>query len=337
MNELVKVDPKDYGLEETQAVEITKGLQTILEERSVLIDNYKETIALEITEDSIPVFKALRLQIVKNRTQGLKVWHKANKAYFLAGGNFVQEIYNKEVIENERMESQLMEAEKHFENLENERIEKLSAERYESCLPFVEDISLILPDLGTMPVALWDNYIIGLKASFEAKKAEEKRIEAERLAAEKAEIERQKAIEVENAKLKAEAEEREKQLKIESEKRAKEEVEKQAKLNAERKEQEAKVEKIRIEAENKLKAEREEKERIAEALRIKEENEKKELERIELEKQSELNKGDSAKVKDLIADLETLKTKYSFKSAKNNKMYDRVGLLLDKVIADING
>lgn len=335
MNELVKVDPKEYGLEETQATEITKGLQTILEERAVLIDNYKETIALEITEESLPIFKALRLQIVKNRTQGLKVWHKANKAYFLAGGNFVQEIYNKEVIENERMESQLMDAEKHFENLENERIEKLSAERSELCMPYVDDISLILPDLGTMQTALWDNYIVGLKASFEARKKEEKKIEDERIAAEKAEIERQKAIEVENARLKDEAEANEKKQeaeRLEREILAKIEAEQLAKVEARRKAQE---EKERAEYEVKLKAEREEKERIENELKAKKEAEQKAIEQAEALKQSELSKGDSDKVKDLINDLTALKTKYSFKSAKNAKMYVQVNELLDKVINHI--
>jgi len=52
--------------------------------------------------------------------------------------------------------------------------------------------------------------------------------------------------------------------------------------------------------------------------------------------EAELNKGDAAKVKDLIADLESLKTKYSFKSAKNKKMYSDVNLLIDKVINHIH-
>lgn len=47
--------------------------------------------------------------------------------------------------------------------------------------------------------------------------------------------------------------------------------------------------------------------------------------------QDELNKGDEDKVKDLINDLELLKTKYTFKAVKTQKMYADVGLLIDKV------
>jgi len=57
---------------------------------------------------------------------------------------------------------------------------------------------------------------------------------------------------------------------------------------------------------------------------------------IEAKKQSELNKGDAAKVEDLISDLQLLKSKYSFKSAKNSTMYSEVGILIGKVINHIN-
>jgi hypothetical protein len=52
--------------------------------------------------------------------------------------------------------------------------------------------------------------------------------------------------------------------------------------------------------------------------------------------QSELNKGDADKVKDLINDLKNLKIKYVFKSEKNQKMYQNFSLLIDGVINFIN-
>ena len=120
MNELMKVDPKEFGLEESKANELTSGLTTILEERKVLIDSYIETIKLEITEDNLPIFKELRLQIRDNRTKGIEPWHKVNKQFFLTGGRFVDAIKNKEVAENERMESKLMErSEEHTSELQS--------------------------------------------------------------------------------------------------------------------------------------------------------------------------------------------------------------------------
>src|SRR5690606_11671572 len=93
----------------------------------------------------------------------------------------------------------------------------------------------------------------------------------------------------------------------------KEEEEMEAQLKKEREER------ARLERENKERIEKEEKEKEAEQARI----------------QSELNKGDSDKVNDLVNDLNNLKTKYVFKSKKNQKMYSDVSTLLDKVINHI--
>lgn len=218
MNEIVKIDPKDFGLDKKKADEIKSGLGTILKEREILKDAYIDVLELDVTEETIPTFKELRLQIVKNRTKGLNVWHKTNKAYFLAGGNFVQAIYNKEVAENERMESALMDAEKHFENIEKERIAKLETERNAELLKY--DPEMTVPGLGGMDESVWKNFIQGIKLSFEQRKSE----------AEKAEAERLRLIEVENeeARLKA----------IEDERIRKE----NARLIEEAKEKEAKIE-----------------------------------------------------------------------------------------------
>lgn len=408
MNELVKVDPKEFGLEESKANELTKGLKTILAERDVLIDSYVKTIELEITEENIPVFKELRLQIRDNRTKGIEPWHKVNKAFFWNGGKFVDSIKNKEVAENERMEAKLMEAEKHFENLEKKRISQLEYKRYELCKPFVEDESLILPDLGVMPDSLWENYLIGLKASYEAKmeaekKAEEERKEAERLQSLKSERETTLRpywnfipenhpsfeslsesewsdflAEMKNAKDSYDKEQD--KIRKENERLQKEADEKEAKRQKEIKAQQAKEEKeialhkagearremlfnigISIDFEtcrdmdektwsdfyrekndwyqseqNRIHLEKmkeiKDKKDLEAKLKSKEDAERKAKELEEAKKQAELNKGDAAKVKDLIADLESLKAKYSFKSAKNKKMYMNVGGLLDKVV-----
>ena len=69
--------------------------------------------------------------------------------------------------------------------------------------------------------------------------------------------------------------------------------------------------------------------------------ERKEIDRREAEdkekaEQAELSKGDAAKRNDLLNDLGELRTKYSFRSKKNQKMYSDVGILLDKIVAHIN-
>lgn len=137
-NELVKVNASDYGLAPEEAEKIVKGLGTILSERDVLKEQYKKCMVLEITPDNIDVFKNLRLRIRDNRTKGIENWHKVNKAYFLAGGQFVDAIRRKESAENEAMEEKLYESEKFFENQERERLEKLRLTRLDMLRPYTD-------------------------------------------------------------------------------------------------------------------------------------------------------------------------------------------------------
>jgi hypothetical protein len=263
-----EIKPDLFGLETAKANEMVSGLSAALAEREVLKDAYIDVIGLEITTETLPVFKELRLKIVKNRTQGIEKWHKKNKAFYLAGGRFVDAVKNKEVAVNEEMESKLMEAEKFFENQEKEKARLLNLERIEKIRPYVSDADNM--SFHEFDDESFDDFVLGKKTRFEIEKkereAEAKRIEDEILA----EIKRQKAIEAENAKLKAEREAREKELAIE---RAK-----------------AKAESDRIEAENqaKLKAEREAREKLEAELKakkdaeIKAENQR--LAKIELDK-----------------------------------------------------
>lgn len=214
-----EIKPDLFGLEVAKATEMVSGLSTTIAEREALKNAYIDVIGLEINSENLPIFKELRLKIVKNRTQGIEKWHRANKAFYLAGGRFVDAVKNKEILINEEMESKLFEAEKFFENLEKQKAKVLNDARIERIRPFVEDVTGL--DFAPMSEEDFDDYLLGKKTRFEnAKKeaeAEALRIETERLA----EIERQKAIEAENAKLKAEAEAKEKSEKLEAEKLAK--------------------------------------------------------------------------------------------------------------------
>lgn len=229
--EIIKAE--DYGLEVEKANELTVGLKVVKAERDLLIKEFEEVAKLELIEENLPKFKELRLRIVKNRTQGINKWHKTNKEFFLTGGKFVDAIKNKENAINEQMEEKLMNAEKHFENLEKERIAKLQAERVVLLSEFVEDASE--RDLASMDNDVWESYLSTKKQTHLDKIQAELDAEKERQAKIKAEKEEQERIRKENAKLKAEAEERERLAKIEAEKRAKAEADRKAKEDAERK------------------------------------------------------------------------------------------------------
>jgi len=345
MTEIVKVDANEFGLEEVKAAQISAQFKPMLDKMEALESEYNEVIKLDIEEsETAAKAKELRLKYVKVRT-GTAAIHKEQKSFYLAGGKFVDGWKNAQLFASEGIENKLMEIEKHAENVENERVEVIGQERKKQCLKFVDE-DVILPNLGSMPDSIWDNYIIGLEASYNAKIEAEKKVEAERIAKEIAEKEERERIAKENEQLKKEAVERERLAKVEAEKRRKAEVERLEKEEAERIEREEKQRKEREEYETKLRIEREKQERIE-----REEREKREALEAELKAkeaaelkakedeaaniQAELNKGDIAKVADLIKDLESLKVKYSFKSAKNKKMYNDVGLLIDKVVTHI--
>ena len=339
-NELT-VKSEDFGITEKDAQELTKGLETIKLERDVLIDQFNEVSKLEITEENIKKFRSLRLSIRDNRTKGLVQWHKTNKEYFLAGGRFIDAIKNKEILVNEQMESKLMDAEKHFENLEKERIatlQKKRAEQIQEYLPDAFDVTLT-----DMEDDVWEAFFETKKRKHLEAIEEEKKAEAERQAKIKAEEEERERQRVENERLKAEIAENERIAAEEEAKRAKIEAERIAKEQEEIKKREAKEKSEREAYELKLKQEREQREKAEAEAKSKQEaleaelqakkdaEAKAEAERISKE-QEDLKKGDSEKVKDLIADIESLKTKYDFESEEVKEMYQSVNVLLEKIV-----
>jgi hypothetical protein len=281
------VNPKEFGIEETKANELTSGLSITIAEREVLKENYKSIISLEITEDNLDVFRELRLKIRDNRTKGIEKWHKANKEFFLTGGRFVDAIKNKEIVVNEEMEAKLLEAEKFFENKEKERLKAVHNERVEKLLPFGYDIGNV--DFSGMDNNMFESILIGAKKQHEDRVAAEKKAEDERLELIRLEAEAKEKQSLENERLKAENEAKEKQLKAEREAAEKKAAELKAKADAELAEQKRladleakkqaeiiskqKAEADKLAAELKAKADAEEKEKQrklaeAEALRL---------------------------------------------------------------------
>jgi hypothetical protein len=243
---IVKVNAADYGLDEIKAQEITKGLKTILTERDALTEEYKKCIDLEITEETIPLFRDLRLRIRDNRTKGIEVWHKNNKAYFLAGGQFVDAIKRKEIAENENMEEKLLGAEKFFENQEHDRLEKLRVARLALLKPYTDIEPLAV---ANMEQTVFESLLQGFKVAYESRIAAEKKAEEDRLAAIESDRIRQEEMKKENEKLKTEAEEKKRLLEIERKKQANALAYQKAKADKERAELLAKAEMERKEKE----------------------------------------------------------------------------------------
>lgn len=260
-NQLVLVDPKEYGLEEKKALELTSGLTTILTERETLKNAYIDVIDLEINEDNLGVFKELRLKIRDNRTKGIEKWHKVTKDFFLSGGRFIDSIKNKESLENERMETALLEKEKHFENLEKARLKAIHEERVGKLLPFNYEIGNV--DFSAMDENMFNAIFFGAETNHKNKLEAERLAEEQRLKALRIEAEEKEKQRLELIELKKQNEIKEKQLELE-----RIEAKKQAEIIAKQKAESDKLaaelkakadaelkEKQRIEAENKSKLE----------------------------------------------------------------------------------
>jgi hypothetical protein len=226
---------------------------------------HAEIMALEITPENCLRAKELSKKYQKLRSTTDEL-HKNEKAFYLNGGRKVDE-WKKETYKLiEPAEKESKERAEHFELIEKARIAKLQAEREaEYKQNGGQDIFI---DLGSMTEEVWNNFLAGVKASYEIRKAAEEKAEQERKDKEALERIEQARIKAENERLRKEAEERDAKERAERERIQKENDEKLRIERAERekKEQELRAiqeaEKTRIRLEKEA-AEKAEKERVA--------------------------------------------------------------------------
>jgi len=351
--EIAKIDPKEYGLADEQVQTIEAAFMPKITERNGLAEIYGTIIAQEITPSLCSQAGDVRKKLVKVRT-GISEIHKTQKAFYLAAGRYVDAWKNKETAPVLQMEETLTEIEEHYSRIEAQKIVELQTVRAAEIAKYSGEGALIPGNMGELLPEVYENYLLGVKTAYEQRIAAEKaaaeaevarqKAEEKRIAEEKAEAER---IRKENEKLKAEAEIAERKAKAErdaaDEKARKEREAADAKLKAEQAKAEAER-KAAAEAHEAAMAVERKKAAEAEAERVRVQKEleaKAEAERIALMKaeadrqereQAELAKGDIDKVADLITALRGLKTRFTFKSKKNQKMYTDVNILLDKVI-----
>lgn len=175
------VDPSTYGIEPKKATELTGSLEQIKSERQVLVEQYDEVVKMDIDDPKTSKLASeLRKRIKDNRTKGIEVWHKNTKDYFLKGGQFVDAIKKLEIAINERMEDNLSLIEKHQELKEQKLRDDLKAERLLELVEYKDFVPSGI-DLGTMSDDEYKKIYNGAKLQFDAKVAEDLRLEEERL------------------------------------------------------------------------------------------------------------------------------------------------------------
>jgi hypothetical protein len=193
------INPKDYGVEVAKAKDLTTGLDIVKAERNLLSKEFETISQLEITPKNIIKFKALRMKIVKNRTQGVDKWHKAKKEFFLTGGKFVDAIKRDENHVNQTMEEFLLNAEQHFDRIEKQRKDALHDERVAAVSPFM-DVPADM-DYSNLDKDVWESYLATKEKNYYDNLAAEKEAEEKRLALIKSQAEAQQKLRDENRRL----------------------------------------------------------------------------------------------------------------------------------------
>lgn len=305
-NQIGKINPTEYGLQESEVTVIEQAFMPKIVERDALKSVYEGLLTKELTPELCKEAKEIRLKLVKVRT-GIADIHKTQKAFYLAAGRFVDAWKNKETTPIEQMEENLKSIETHYERIEAERITKLESERKEMVLKFTE---FPAANLALMTDDVFNAYLKGVELAYNAKIEEERKAEADRIAKEERKqkhiqrefevrdfgrffdwdssheetTDEEFAMLVEKAKeaQKKDIDEKEAQrkenerLKAEAEAKEKQLAIEREKAEAERKAIEEKARKEREENERKLKAEQE-------AARLAAENAAKERARLEYE------------------------------------------------------
>jgi len=245
MNSIVKIDAKEYGLEETKAREIESVFVPMITKMTELESEFNAIKTLDMCEITCKKAHALRLKYVKIRTATAEI-HKKAKAFYLAGGRFVDGWKNAQLYASEGIEGDLKQIEDHYVNIEKARIEKQRQAREGALMAYDVDCSIL--DLGNMPDDVWSNFLAGTIATHEAKLKAEQQAEAERIAKENAAKIELEAQRKENERLKAEADAKEKALQVERAQAAKVKAEADALAKKEAEEKAAVVaEKIKLE------------------------------------------------------------------------------------------
>ena len=296
--ELIKVDAEEFGVTKTRAEQIEAVFVPMVAKLKEFDGSYDEIIKEaegEITQEVCKKASRLRKDIAKVRIEAEKV-RKAEKEEYLRAGKAIDGVANILKFAVSDKEKALTDIEKHFENLERERIAQLNQERIDQVAQYEVDAEHL--DLGNMADDVWQNYLSGVKSAYEQKVAAEKKAEEERIAREKAEAEERERIRKENEALKAEKAKREAEEKERLEKERIEKEKQEAALKAEREEAERKQREI----EAKLESERKERERIEQERLEKERAEKEAAEKAEQERiaaQQELERADDDKKVDV--------------------------------------
>lgn len=185
-NELILKDQLKE-LEPSKATQIEAVFAPMVQMLKSFEGAYSELMKEEQSPEKAKKAKRLRLDIAKIRVSADKE-RKSQKEEYIRAGKAIQGVYN--ILEHavKDKEDKLKEVETYEERLEQERLKMIQVEREAELLKYSvsDSIDYSAMSLGSMSEEVYNNFLSGSKANYEAKiqaeqKAEEDRIEAERV------------------------------------------------------------------------------------------------------------------------------------------------------------
>jgi|LakMenE18May11ns_1017448.scaffolds.fasta_scaffold9952283_9 hypothetical protein len=191
ISEDILTEAIQYGIQETQALDIVGSLPQITAERNILSEQYDEVVKMDIEDTkTAKIAKELRGKIRDNRTKGIQVWHQTTKDYFLKGGQFVDAIKRKEIAVNIRMEENLEAIEKHAEIKRNKEEQLLRDNRSKELQQYREFVPMGI-DLGKLDDNEYAKVYNGARLQYEFKIEQDRKAEEQRKKLEQERIDRE--------------------------------------------------------------------------------------------------------------------------------------------------
>ena len=306
------------------------------------ITSVEQKAEMKMARDARLFLKNTRI-LAQKEADIMRLIIKERMAKDVSEDKFVVECFR--LVENafKNIEKIAQDKEDFAEKLEQERKDKLKAERIEILTPLSEFVPMGL-NLADMSEDDFSKLVNGANLQKEAKEQADKKAKQEAIELENAyklyNERKNKLIPYWNFLKEGQADTDFSQLPEDSFNIIFNEVV-EAKKEYDSKLEQLKLEKEKADAERKKEAENQaaiiakqkaDAEKMQAELKAKKDAEEKAKAEEEAKLEAELNKGDAEKFNDLIADLKLITTKYNFKSKKNQKIYGDVVNLVNKTI-----
>lgn len=159
MSEVI-IDHEKFGVPDYIAKNIRDQFQPMLDTMVALEDQFNKVIQLDPEDESTSkAASELRKKYVKIRT-GVDKIHKEQKAFYLAGGRFVDGWKNAHLMASQDKEERLRQIENFVENREKKRIADLHEKRCAEIMPYLQEPETHM-NYGMLSDSVWDAYLKG--------------------------------------------------------------------------------------------------------------------------------------------------------------------------------